>query len=51
MTDHNSKFRKILNQYVDNRGVAGIAITIGGSANPEVVWVSQSLREEPGFLA
>jgi len=46
-----ARLAEILEQQVEGRGTAGIAVKTAGTAGPVTAWVPSSADEEPGYLA
>jgi D-alanyl-D-alanine carboxypeptidase len=51
MTDSRTALRQTLERFVDNAGVAGIALSRGLGKPLESIWVPLGFEQEPAFLA
>ncbi|MBD1851844.1 beta-lactamase family protein [Cyanobacteria bacterium FACHB-502] len=51
MTNLREPLFQILNDRVQDRGIAGIAVALKPGAKPESVWLPASIPDEPTFLA
>ncbi|BBD63336.1 hypothetical protein NIES2109_61860 (plasmid) [Nostoc sp. HK-01] len=51
VTDLRKQLLEILNAQVQNRGIAGVAVALNPSTQPESVWYDSATVDEPIFLA